>query len=381
MIPANRNYRSPQNGPSLFKFTPPSVDPIISVYDDAVAWGIRGCRSNARSSIGGAMADTAASEFSAGRVAKRRPHNANDRRAAVATSDARTRTKAELSQYRVRSWAKVAPLLFGCATAVVLWAGWINREDNGLTPESGVGYWLGIVGSSLMLLLLLYPLRKRMKWFRALGTVALWFRAHMILGIFGPVLILFHANFRLGSINSNVALAAMLVVAVSGVVGRYFYSQIHLGLYGRKAEVQEILADADALKRAIGAGLPVSDRVVEQLSAFAQLGTVAPKSLLSGLLLLPVVSLRASIVRKRLISDVRQVITVEGKRLGWSRKVRRWRLTGVTELVTLHIAAVRKAAAFAFYERLFRLWHVFHLPLFFLLVIAAIIHIFAAHFF
>ena len=49
--------------------------------------------------------------------------------------------------------------------------------------------------------------------------------------------------------------------------------------------------------------------------------------------------------------------------------------------MTLHIAAVKKAAAFAFYERLFRLWHVFHLPLFFLLVIAATIHIFAAHFF
>jgi hypothetical protein len=49
--------------------------------------------------------------------------------------------------------------------------------------------------------------------------------------------------------------------------------------------------------------------------------------------------------------------------------------------VTLHVAAVKKAAALAFYERLFRLWHVLHVPLFFLLVIAAIIHVFAAHYF
>ena len=145
--------------------------------------------------------------------------------------------------------------------------------------------------------------------------------------------------------------------------------------------MKEILSDADALRNAIGADLPVADRVIEQLSAFAQLGTVAPKSVLTGLLLVPAVSVRASVVRMRLIAEARHAITVEGRRLGWSRKVRRQRIAGVAELVRLHIAAVKKAAAFAFYERLFRLWHVFHLPLFFLLVIAAFIHIFAAHFF
>lgn len=326
------------------------------------------------------MADTAISEVPAERRAARRS-DANGRRTPAEAPGTRTRTKAEFSQYRARPWAKIAPLLFGSAIVVVLWVGWLNRDDYGLTPESGVGYWLGIAGGSLMLLLLLYPLRKRVRSLRALGTVAFWFRAHMILGIFGPVLVLLHTNFRLGSINSNVALAAMLVVAISGVVGRYLYSRIHVGLYGRKAEVKEILADAEALKQTIGADLPVADRVVEQLSAFAQLGTVAPSSVLGGFLLLPVVSVRASVVRMRLIADARQVIAIEGRRLGWSRKVRRRRLAGVTDLVTLHIAAVKKAATFAFFERLFRLWHVFHLPLFFLLVIAAAIHIFAAHFF
>jgi hypothetical protein len=107
----------------------------------------------------------------------------------------------------------------------------------------------------------------------------------------------------------------------------------------------------------------------------------APKNVLGGFFWLPVVNIRASVVRRRLIADARQVIGVEGRRLGWSRKVRRRRLAGINELVTLHIAAVKKAAAFAFYERLFGLWHVFHLPLFFLLIIAAAVHIFAAHFF
>ncbi len=288
---------------------------------------------------------------------------------------------AEFLQYRARLWAKIVPLLFGSATVVVLWLGWLNRDDSGLTPENGVGYWLGIVGGGLMLLLLLYPLRKRIRMLRALGSVSFWFRTHMILGVLGPVLVLLHANFKFGSINSNVALVAMLIVAVSGVVGRYLYGKIHVGLYGRKTEVKEILADADALKKAVGDDLPVADRIVEKLGAFAQLGTVTPRNVLTGFLSLPVVSVRAKVVRMQVIADARQVIAIDGARLGWSRKVRRQRLARVTELVTLHVAAVKKAAAFAFYERLFRLWHVFHLPLFFVLVIAAAVHIYAAHFF
>lgn len=331
------------------------------------------------------MADTTVSDFPVEHIATPRRRDARDvsdrRMTAAAPARTRTKTKRDFSQYRVRLWPKVPPLLFGIAVVVALWVGWLNRDDNGLTPLSGVGYWLGIVGSSFMLLLLLYPLRKRIKALRAIGSVGFWFRSHMLLGVFGPVLILFHANFKLGSINSNAALVSMLVVAISGVVGRYLYGKIHLGMYGRKAEVREILADAEALKQAIGADLPIADRVVEQLSAFAQLGTAAPKSVVTGLLRLPVVSVRASVVRMRLIADARRAITVEGKRLGWPRKVRRRRLARVTELVTLHVAAIKKAAAFAFYERLFALWHVFHLPLFFLLVIAAIVHIYAAHFF
>ena len=324
------------------------------------------------------MTDTAISEPPAGRFAPRRQVAVRPR---VKPSLDRRSMKTDFAQYRTSLWAKVVPLIFSIAIAGVLWIGWLKRDDIGLTPESGAGYWLGIVGRSFMVLLLLYPLRKRFRFLRLLGTVAFWFRTHMILGVLGPALILLHANFRLGSINSNVALVAMLIVAGSGVVGRYLYGKIHLGLYGRKVAVQEILADADALKGLICAGLPVADRVVSQLNAFAKQATATPGSVLAWLFLLLTINWRARRVRARLISDARRVIAVEGKKLGWSRKVRRQQLASVTSLVSLHVTAVRRAAIFALYERLFALWHVLHLPLFFVLVIAAAIHIFAAHFF
>jgi hypothetical protein len=327
------------------------------------------------------MTDSANSEWSFEyRVARPRP-DANDNLTLAAAPQPRRRTKTDFAHYRTSPWASLVTVTFSIAIIVILWIGWRNRDDNGLTPESGIGYWLGIAGSGLMLALLIYPLRKRMPALRAIGSVPFWFRAHMTLGVFGCVLILWHANFRLGSINSNVALFAMLVVAASGIVGRYLYGKIHRGLYGRKAAVREILADAEALRGFVGAALPFTGEVVAELKAFTEFGMAAPKGLLATLVLLPVINLQGSLVRMRLIAHARQVTTAEGKRLGWSRRVRRRRLAQATALVRLHVAAVKKAAAFAFYDRLFSIWHVLHAPLFFLLVIAAIIHVYAAHFF
>lgn len=300
---------------------------------------------------------------------------------ATVASRPRARASVNFSAYRARPWASTIRAAFIVGTVLTVWIGWLERDGSDLTPKSGAGYWLGIAGSTLMLLLLIYPLRKRMRSLRMIGTVPFWFRAHMILGILGCVLILWHANFHLGSINSNVALATMLVVAASGIVGRYLYGKIHHGLYGRKAEIREILADAEALKEQIRAHVPVADRALAELGAFARFAAAAPEGLVGGVLFWPMLSWRGSVVRMRLLAEARQAIAIEGRRFGRSRRLRRRRLAATAELVRLHVAAVKKAAAFGFYERLFSLWHFLHVPLFILLVVATIIHVFAAHFF
>jgi hypothetical protein len=275
----------------------------------------------------------------------------------------------------------ITPLAFSAVLTAVLLIGFLNRNEGHLTPEQGLGYWLGIIGGSSMLLLLLYPLRKRIKVLRLIGGVTFWFRIHMILGLVGPALVLFHCNFQLGSLNSNVALFAMLIVAGSGVVGRYLYTKIHLGLYGRKAAVHEILADAEAIQRLLGEGVPASSRIVETLNSFGTRAVAPRTGVLGSFWSMAALTMRARTVRRQLASEARSLIKREGKRRGWSRRARRNRLAATIELITVHLAAVRKAAAFAFYERLFALWHVLHLPLFFLLVLAAVVHVVAVHFY
>lgn len=276
--------------------------------------------------------------------------------------------------------ARSVPAIAAVVVALIIVAGWLARGEEYLTPEGGVGYWFGIAGSAAMLLLLIYSFRKRNKAARAIGTVRFWFRTHMLLGIVGPLLILFHANFRLGPPNSNVALFAMLIVAASGAVGKYIYGKIHMGMHGRKARAQELLAEAEQLRRYLGEDVRVGAFISRELNLFSDsIAKEARASVLTSLWGGAVLAVRTRRMRTRLVSEAKRLIHVEARTSAWSRRERRERQRRVTEIVSLYSEAVLKAAQLAFYERLFGLWHILHLPLFFLMLAAGFVHVWAVH--
>ena len=131
--------------------------------------------------------------------------------------------------------------------ALAIGYGWLHRHALGFSPDHGFGYALGIIGGVLMLILLAYPVRKRSRTRRAVGSVGFWFRFHMFLGLVGPMAILFHSRFTWGSLNAAVALGAMIIVASSGLVGRFLYSRVHRGYSGRKLELRSLKDEMDDL--------------------------------------------------------------------------------------------------------------------------------------
>ena len=173
------------------------------------------------------------------------------------------------AHYLARPILNSGPLVFAAVIASVLVLAWINREEGHLTAENGLGYWLGIAGGVMMLLLVAYPMRKRFASLARIGRVAMWFRLHMVLGILGPALVVLHTNFKLGSLNSRLALFTMLVVVASGIVGRYLYAKVHRGLYGQQAELRDVLADITVLKQSLGAAFANDEAISSELEAFA----------------------------------------------------------------------------------------------------------------
>lgn len=272
------------------------------------------------------------------------------------------------------------PAMVTVLVAVIVLVGWLQRDEEIWTPKSGTGYWLGILGALTMLMLLIYSLRKRFKLTRAIGTIPFWFRTHMLLGTLGPVLILFHANFRLGALNSNVAFFTMLIVAVSGVIGRYIYRRIHLGLYGRKAHVQDLLLEAETMRQSLGREMQAASLVGQELAAFSEgIESKLPRTAFESLRTGAMIALRSRRLQANVIAQARHLIREQGRQAGWTWSQRRVRQRRVEYLVGRYALAVRKAAEFAFFERLFALWHIFHLPLFFLMLLSGAVHVWAVH--
>ena len=286
---------------------------------------------------------------------------------------------ARIALYAVRPLQRFAAILFALAIGGLLLTGWVQRDEKYLTAETGIGYYLGIAGSLMMLVLLLYPLRKRLKLLRSLGKIPHWFKIHMLCGIIGPVLILFHANFKLGSLNSSIALVIMLIVMASGIVGRYIYGKIHMGLYGRKAGIQEIRADIQAFGNALGNDLQDNSEIERLLNDFQQKVLKPPGNVPATVWSVLTFGVSARLRRKKIVNGLKHLIKVQARHNGWSWRERQARRKAARRHLSHYFQAVKKAAQFSFYDRLFSLWHILHLPLFILLVLAAIIHVMAVH--
>jgi hypothetical protein len=265
------------------------------------------------------------------------------------------------------------------ALLTMLLAGWLLRGEQLVNPEEGLGYWLGIIGGSLMLLLLLYPVGKKSQLMRRLGLVKHWFRIHMIIGLIGPLLVLYHCNFSVDAMNSKVALYSMLVVAISGIIGKHFYTRIHRGLFGKRAGIEELRKEiTGALDNSHGLAAILPRFINELHSVSAELlgdqftRSVSVRKSLSWTIKYYVVRARLYILIHR---ELRARAMISETLQANTKNLRKTANAYAAQQVGL----MRQVAQLSFYERLFSLWHVFHMPLFLVLVISALVHVLAVH--
>jgi hypothetical protein len=278
-----------------------------------------------------------------------------------------------------RRWMTPARWFFLVVVGLI-YLGWqVVPTERYITPRSGLGYALGITGGSMMVLLLLYSARKRFRWLRWLGSVTRWFEVHMVLGVLGPLCILYHSNFSLGAANSNVAFWSMLTVAGSGLVGRYLYAHIHYGLYGRQKTLAELKGSAARL-HSLGQSLPFLPELMGRLEMSEQRILGSGPSLPILELVKPIVlSARVTAVRWQLRGYVRKALRTAALSSPLVARERRRLQNMAREFVATRLRAARNVAEFEVYQRLFGLWHVLHLPLIFMLFIAGIVHVIAVH--
>ncbi len=120
------------------------------------------------------------------------------------------------------------------------------RQNPDMTPEMAVAkviyhpgtelaIWCGYIGTALMAISAMYPMMRRFRGFRLVASNTMWFDFHMMAGVVGPMFILLHSALKLDNWVSA-AFWCMVIVVVSGVIGRYLYTQVPDLLNGRELE-------------------------------------------------------------------------------------------------------------------------------------------------
>ncbi len=242
-----------------------------------------------------------------------------------------------------------------------------------LRPSGSIGLRLGMAGVGLFCVLFFYPIRKRIRWLSTLGNTKHWLDFHAIVGITAPILITYHASFKFSGL-AGIAYWIMVVVAVSGFIGRYLYAQIPRSMHAVELTDRELREQTSDLTAVISEQNLVTQEDLQPLLRVPTQDAVRGMSLMAILWTL----LRLDLARPLLVARLRRkvlsgasIVTTLGGLLP-SHSV---------ELETT-IANVRRQSRLrtkmAFLERVrsvFHLWHVLHRPFSFSFLVLVLVHL------
>ncbi len=272
----------------------------------------------------------------------------------------------------VGPWRHTPLVLHGVGALVVI-ALWLQGADYYRTPllerahhegywrwkaGGSVGHTLGLAGSSMMVLMLLYSVRKRVGALRRLGPLGRWLDVHIFLGVFGPLLVVLHSTFK---VQGLVALSfwSMIVVASSGVLGRFLYLQIPRTRAGEERALAEVEAEDRALTEQLRSRFRLAESQIARLDALVAVPGRA--GLLGGLVRLLTDDLRLRAALRAFARSCRDVPAPVFR--DFERVVRE------------KAQARRRILLWDRVHELFHYWHVLHKPFAVVMYLFMLVHV------
>jgi hypothetical protein len=199
---------------------------------------------------------------------------------------------------------------------------------------------LGVFGLAMMAVPVMYAARKRWPRLSKAGSLVLWLDLHIFCGILGPVFVSFHSAFTFNGIIA-VAYWSMVLVMLSGFVGRYLYVRIPKSIRGAeltRTEIQTRMAALTAHLADIGLDPALLARVEDQPAG----GWLSCRRL------------RLALVRGGVAGiAARDVVDTLDERKALDRR----------------LAYLERT------KKLFAAWHVFHQPLVYVMFTIAVLHV------
>ncbi|WP_455367164.1 hypothetical protein [Kaarinaea lacus] len=268
-------------------------------------------------------------------------------------------------------------LLSTSALLIVVSSAWLVISNTNFLANGDFAYNAGLLGGFLMLCSIFYALMKRIRFINALGRNETWFYAHLVCGIAGPLLIIFHTTFQIKSINSGVAFFCMLIVLLSGMFGRYIFPLLSFRthrIYQNVGDVEvEIFATFQdyqcttskatkaALTQLIVSGLKKPDRWYHNIPQFFRM------------------AINAMNCYRALVQDIKNTCRTVKERRNWDKKTYKGNVNDIKKMARSYIYRIIKLSMLSIIQNLLVNWRTFHANLLYLLALTATGHIVAVH--
>jgi hypothetical protein len=242
-----------------------------------------------------------------------------------------------------------------------------------LRPSGTIGIKLGMLGVLMFFLIYLYPLRKKWGWLGRMGNSRHWLDFHVVLGTAAPIIIAFHSSFKFGNI-AGMAFYSMLMVTLSGFVGRYLYAHIPRGLSAAELSMKEIQEKEEALRKELAEQRATFGFSVDALYELPSPADVAKTPLIASLLSMFLIDIKrpfkASLLRLREAGFGAWIFSGFGLFSTRDQKLER-----AIRLAQKQASLSQSIAFLGRTQRIFQLWHVIHRPFSYAFAILAILHI------
>jgi hypothetical protein len=242
-----------------------------------------------------------------------------------------------------------------------------------LRPSGSVGLNLGFLGFAIFMGIFLYPLRKAWPWLGQQGSARHWLDIHVLLGLTAPFIIAFHSSFKFRGF-AGIAFWIMLAVSLSGVIGRYLYSQIPRSLNAAELSMRELQELQEKLAAQLDRQnlLPQADiRSLLKLPSQEQVDRMfAPISLVYMMLLDVARAFRIARLRRHALSFGDQLSTLAG-----FLKTRNRDLEKAISMAREEASTAKRVLFLKRSQQVFHLWHVVHKPFSYTFALLAVIHI------
>ena len=238
-----------------------------------------------------------------------------------------------------------------------------NPSHDLLKPSGALGHGLGIVGTLMMIVGVgVYMIRKRYRKFFNIGYLKHWLEFHIFLCSVGPVLVLYHTAFKFGGIVS-VSFWSMVLVVLSGVVGRFIYLQIPRTIQGHEISIN----DLNSIKEKLA--IKVRSVMSEDSSTLLEFERVSSADRYKSFRLITAVGF---FVRDFFdIKRVMRMLKMRIKLLGIGKLER----DELLKAAKSEIIIARRIALLRTSQKLFHWWHIFHLPFAIAMFVIMVIHV------